>query len=382
MPTWNKELHSLTLEDIERVSNEYLMGWQDLMANGHGFRVQGLNRMREKYDLPALTKEMSFAHRLNYIRAKFSYDEIYNQISEYLQTARVGDTRWTGIELFDCRFGREYAKFFKELLGAKAYREVSEKARVSKLYETQQSLYGGVGLAGELTKQKAMATNVIRYGGTNVMSGAEVRRKLAETNRAKYGGISPFSSHEVREKALRIKDPVLWAAISEYKKTGVVTDFLCESRFEFQAFKLLMARFGVDDVVCQYGIHPSDKRYPFNCDFYIKSRDLFIELNIHSSHGSHWFDANNQNDVLRLKHLEEHSVPSRYQMYKKVWAGTDVLKREAAQKANLNYLVFWGKGNGYDGSDNKDGVCDFETWFYDYDCDYDSFVSDYPANTY
>lgn len=381
MATYNRALHSLSLNDIKRVSEEYLMGWQDLMGNGYPFRVKGLNSVRAEHGLEPLTREMSFAYRLDYIRANFSYDEIYRQISEYLQTARVDKARWTRILLFNCRFGREYAKFFKELLGAKAYREVSEFTRVKKLCETQVEAYGGVGLGGAQTKQKAQATNLVRHHGTNVMDDVNVRTKLAETNLKKYGGISPFASKLVREKALQVRNPELWNAIAEYKRTGQAQDVLCESRFEFQIFKLLAARFGKDDVMCQYGIHPSDKRYPFNCDFYIKSLDLFIELNLHYAHGGHWFDANNPDDVLRLKHLKEYGTALAYKNANKIWAGSDIIKRETAKKSGIRYLVFWGNNACQGTARHKDGVCDFEIWFYDYDCDYDSFILDFPSNS-
>ena len=45
----------------------------------------------------------------------------------------------------------------------------------------------------------------------------------------------------------------------------------------------------------------SDNRYPFLCDFYIEKLDLFIEYNGHWTHGSHPFDINNKNDILKLK---------------------------------------------------------------------------------
>ncbi len=41
-------------------------------------------------------------------------------------------------------------------------------------------------------------------------------------------------------------------------------------------YKELCEIYGEADVVHGYSIDP---RYPFNCDFYIKSQDLFIELN-------------------------------------------------------------------------------------------------------
>lgn len=375
MATWNKELHSLTRADVERISLEYLMGWQDLIGNGYSFRIKGFNHMREKFGMEPLTREMSFQHRLDYIKSHYTDDEIYKQIAEYMRTARVGDTRWTGIELFGCRFGREYAKLFKELLGNQVYRQLAEECRNQKSIETQIVLYGGIGLGGEATKQKAMATNLVRHGGKNVMDDAMVRAKLGETNRKLYGGISPFSSAKVRYDAQKKSRAELIEAMKLYKATGQTDDFVCESHAEFIAFKYLVDRFGADDVFCQYGVHPYDVRYPYNCDLYVKSLDLFIELNFYFVHGRHWFDETNHDDVLRLKHLQE-SEKRKNQKAAKVWAVEDVAKRKKAAESGIRYLVFWYKNQ------NHRGLEEFETWFFDYDCDYEAFIRDHPKNTY
>lgn len=376
MPTWNKELHALTKEQVNEISLKFLMGWTDLIGAGYSFRLQGFNHMREKYGMEPLTREMSFRYRIQYVRSHYSTDEIRSQIIEYLKQARVGDTRWTGIELFGCRFGREYAKAFKELLGPHDYRELSEVLRNMKSIETQNVLYGGIGLAGQATKEKAFATNQERYGGNNVMCSKTVRNKVAATNMEKYGGISPFCSKEVRYKALSKISPELVKQMKIYKTAGKCDDIHCESTWEFQAFKKLIARYGSANVICQYGIHPSDPRYPHNCDFYIRSEDLFIELNLHYVHGLHWFDPDDQKDVQRRQKLEEKPNVLRNRNILKVWCGSDIVKRKDAKKSGIKYLVFWGgcKKGVYD-------LYDFYRWFYEYDCDYNAFVKDYPCCT-
>lgn len=377
MPTWNKELHALTKEDVERISLEYLMGWQDLMANGYNFRIKGFNHMREKYGLEPLTREMSFDYRIAYIKQNYTNDEISETITEYLRTARVGNTRWTGIELFNCRFGREYARAFKMLLGSHAYRQISEELRNAKSIQTQIVLYGGMGLGSDATKQKAMATNLLKYGSTNVMDDMAVRTKLAVTNDSIYGGPSPFCDKQVRQKSLQKKSPNLVAAMREYKQFGCVSDITCESMAEFIIFRYLVDKFGPSDVYSQYGIHPYDARYPYNCDFYIKSLDLFIELNLFYVHGGHWFDDTNPDDILKLKHWVD-SGRAKNQKAAEIWSVVDVEKRQRATDSKLRYLVFW--DDAYDG--NVPCLRDFKLWFFDYACDYDSFVHDYPRNTY
>lgn len=64
-------------------------------------------------------------------------------------------------------------------------------------------------------------------------------------------------------------------------------------------YTLLCNIFNVDDIIRQY----SDNRYPFCCDFYLKSLDLFIELNFHWTHGGHPFDENSQADQEKLAYI-------------------------------------------------------------------------------
>ena len=50
------------------------------------------------------------------------------------------------------------------------------------------------------------------------------------------------------------------------------------SKFEVNFRNNLIEIFDVTDIFSNY---KDELRYPFNCDFYIKSLDIFIELNIH-----------------------------------------------------------------------------------------------------
>ena len=104
---------------------------------------------------------------------------------------------------------------------------------------------------------------------------------------------------------------------------------------------LLIDIFGKDDVFCQYD---ADTRYPFACDFYIKSSDLFIELNAHWSHGGHWFNKNDDNDLQKLTVWTKRAQQKGSRYYHAaiyVWTERDLMKKAIAEKNNLNYLVFW-----------------------------------------
>lgn len=327
MPTINKELEALSLNDIHRVSERFLMGWHDPKYDGYSFRIKGLNHYRAIHGLQPLTKEWSQTYRIQYIKSHYSDDEIEAAIRSFCETHSMADERWSGIELLDCRFGREYAKLFKELLGSARWRRISESTRVQKLTDTQTERYGGIGVAGKAAYDKMLETKINR-------------------NRA----------------------------LKHFESIG-----------EEMVYDMLIEKFGTGDVIYQYGVHPYDARYPYSCDFYIKSCDLFIELNTHYSHSDHWFDENNKADVLKVSQWESGS-----KCYKKLihqWTETDVKKRAFAKANHLKYLVFW------DGKHrrNKDKryafnyvpvLSDFRKWYFDYGCNTDAFLRDNPHNTY
>lgn len=379
--TINQKLEALSLEEIKLVSEKYLMGWHDL-EKPYGFRVKGLNRKRAEYGLPALTKEDSLSYRIDYIKNHYSDEQIESEIYAYVKNTRMDAARWVGIEILDCRFGREYAKAFKLLLGNQKYRKLAEYCRVRKLTETQQNLYGGVGLAGKNTYDKAVQTNLQKYGVSNVMQNDDVKSVLAERNTLRYGGSSPFCSQEVHAKAMKNKIQNIHNALDAYKKGGIINDSIFkQSNYEMIVFYELINHFGKNDVFYEYGLHPYDARYPFSCDFYIKSLDLFIEINAHYSHGGHWFDASLHDDVLRQQHLLS-SGKKRSLAAVKTWCEKDVKKRQKAKESGIRYLVFWDASVHMENKERVPNLKDFYQWMIDYQCDYESFVKDNPSNTY
>lgn len=373
MVTVNKKLEALTLDDINRISHEYMMGWHDLMKP-YGFMIKGLNKKRSEYDMPKLTKAISLEYRLNYVRKHFSDTDVEITISDYIRNARMDGQRWQGVDLFDCRFnGKEYVPAFKALLGATRYKEISEAARVAKMEESQIDLYGGVGLAGKSTREHAQQTNLRRHGGRNVMDDQDVRDRLAVTNTEKYGGLSPFSSVDVKAKVFRIRHSDVADELDRMKAAGKVRqDVVVDSVQELRMLKLLCHQFSVDDVYTQYGPTQADDRYPFHCDFYIKSIDLFIELNAYYSHGKHWFDPKSSDDQALADKWR--STGSRLNLEAAdVWTMRDPKKRQAAKANRLRYLVFW---------DNDNALSDVVEWLTRYHGDFESFVNDHPENTY
>lgn len=107
---------------------------------------------------------------------------------------------------------------------------------------------------------------------------------------------------------------------------------------EIQFYNFLCEQYGTEDVERQY----KDKRYPYACDFYVKSEDLFIELNLHWTHGTHVFNENSQEDLTKLAKWQEKAKTSKfYQTAINVWTLRDPMKLKTAKDNNLNYQVYY-----------------------------------------
>lgn len=118
------------------------------------------------------------------------------------------------------------------------------------------------------------------------------------------------------------------------KKNNSFNSSAGEDRF----YKRLLTIFNEEDIIRQFN---TDTRYPFNCDFYVKSKDLFIELNYNWTHGSKLFESTEQ-DLQKLAKWQEKALTSNY--YKnaiETWTKRDVEKFMAAEENNLKYLVYY-----------------------------------------
>lgn len=111
------------------------------------------------------------------------------------------------------------------------------------------------------------------------------------------------------------------------------------SKPENELNEFLINLFGADDIMRNY---QDKQRYPFHCDFYIRSLDLFIELNLFWTHGKHPFNPKSEEDLSRLKYLNEKAKTSTF--YKAgidVWTLRDPLKLQIAKNNNLDYIMIY-----------------------------------------
>ena len=197
----------------------------------------------------------------------------------------------------------------------------------------------------EYVKEKTKNTCLQKYGTTSPLGNREIweqtrkhtiekygaaynKEKLNETLMNKYG-VKWFT----QSKKLIDKAQSLEAKEKQYKTKKKNHSFNI-SYVEEKSYVLLKEKYS--DIVRQY---KSDV-YPYCCDFYIPSLDLYIECNYHWTHGGHQYNENNKNDIAIVNKWKEKNTKF-YNNAIKTWTILDVDKQNTAKNNNLNYLIFY-----------------------------------------
>lgn len=165
-------------------------------------------------------------------------------------------------------------------------------------------------------------------------------RKRAQKFR-KTWYLRPIEEREEINKSRKTKPENLKLAIEKSKITKMANKSGKQSKSEDSFYKMLLIIFEKDDIIRQY--YDKD-RYPFNCDFYIKSKDLFIEYQGHPSHGYCPFNRNNKDHINYL---------SKQTLDMTTWTHRDVLKLDYAKKSNINLLLVYPRHDNYLLKNNK-----------------------------
>ena len=209
----------------------------------------------------------------------------------------------------------------------------------------------------ETTKQRLKETSIRNYGVDNPAKSDKIKQKYQHHMEQKYGiGIkNAFQANEVKNK---IKQKMLNDyGVDNIAKTQQCKDKhkLCEketvakinatkrknhtfnaSKQEENAYQMLVEHFGVDNVIRQY----SSEKYPFNCDFYVKTYDLYIEYNGSWTHGKHPFDPTNKDDIEIVEKWKAKNTKY-YDIAINTWTIRDVNKRNIVKQNNINIKEFW-----------------------------------------
>lgn len=233
---------------------------------------------------------------------------------------------------------------------------MKNKNVVDKGKETCRNKYGVV--RASLLKEyqdKVKETNMKRYGVEVPLQNKEINKKWHETCYMNFGTYSPLANKEIYDKTEE----------TTYKKYGVYCIFntkenrkklLSEktkqkryetlrrnhtfntSKIEETIYEKLIDIYGKNDILREY----KDKdRYPYRCDFYIKSLDLFIEVQGYYTHGKEPYNPNSIKHQILVQKYKERYGPNCQAIT--IWTIKDVEKRNKAKENNLKYLEIFHK---------------------------------------
>lgn len=212
---------------------------------------------------------------------------------------------------------------------------------LAKIRKTKLERYGD---ENYINREKINQTCLEKYGSKSPLVNEEVKEKTRKTNLERYGKESYHNNQKAKEtckKKYDVENPFVIPEIRARINYEIVINTKRKnktfntSKIEEQVYQWLIEKFSTENVIRQY----KEKRYPFCCDFYIKTFDLFIEINGNWTHGPHPFNDNNKEDLTLLEEWKSKSISSKYyQNAINVWIKRDIKKRMTAQENNLNYL--------------------------------------------
>ena len=206
-------------------------------------------------------------------------------------------------------------------------------------------------------KNKVKSSNLEKYGSEWYIQSSDFKNKAKDTLIEKYGYDNYTKSDESKERykdkeyveqiKMKMKTTNLkkygveyYTQTKEYSKKSYNThknnNSFNISNPEDTIYELLFNRF--PDVIRQY----RTSLYPYNCDFYIPSLDIYIEYQGNWTHGDSPFNSSNIEHQNKLKDWKDKSKYSSYYnnaIY--VWTDLDVRKRKIAKQNNIKLLEFW-----------------------------------------
>lgn len=210
-------------------------------------------------------------------------------------------------------------------------------------------------------KEKKMQTCLKNWGVCAPSKNPELYAKQRETMKSKYGVYNPSQLGWVKRKkentCLKNYGVEYYTQTEEYQqRVNAVKKKNCKKHMstgEKAIYNLLSSRYST--VIYQY----RSLLYPFNCDFYVPEKDLYIEFQGYWTHGGAPFDGENIKHTEKLKKWDKKSketnfkgeIKYSYITAKEIWTQKDPYKREVAKLNNLNWLEFF-------------DLKSFQKWFY------------------
>lgn len=182
-------------------------------------------------------------------------------------------------------------------------------------------------------KQKSKETWLNNYGVKHPMKCQKIKDKLKDTMNKHWG--DHFTKTKYFKDLYKNPDFINKMKEKEYK-TKKMNNSLNSSNPENEIYEILLTKF--KDIIHPY----RSKEYPFNCDFYIPSRNLYIEAHLGWTHNFKPFDKNNVEHIKELELLQEKAKNSDFYKNKiYTWTDLDVRKVNIAKSNKLNWIVFY-----------------------------------------
>lgn len=171
-----------------------------------------------------------------------------------------------------------------------------------------------------------------RYGAQNSEGHKKYLERRRKTCLERYGVPEVMMNPEIAKKCN--SDP---QTIKKRFESRIRNGTTNTSKPEEDFYAWLCNEFSTSNIEREY---VDEERYPWHCDFYLKDKDVFIELNLFFTHGDHLFNPENFEDTQKLRLWESKARTSTF--YKNaidVWTRLDPKKLESAKANNLRYLV-------------------------------------------
>lgn len=175
-----------------------------------------------------------------------------------------------------------------------------------------------------------MHDEIIKQKVISKLNYEQLHQKAQQTYLARTGYLNPANNPECIKKGLTTKT-----------KNGCFTSDH-SSNLERRLEKILIRKFEEHNVVHHYRDprYARNSGYQFECDFYIKSLDLFIELNAAYYHHLCPFNEKLKEHIELSNKLKQSS--KKWEVAKfNTWVCRDVEKQKIAQQNNLNYLQLY-----------------------------------------
>ena len=185
-------------------------------------------------------------------------------------------------------------------------------------------------LKSDIIKEKVKQTCIEKYGVEYVSQVPAIKEKKLKTMNKKYGGNAPICDENIKKKIMSKLDQKLEKEYNTKKKNKSFT----QSKPEDKLFDYIKYIF--PDVIRSYR---NKEKYPFNCDFYIPTYDLYIEYQGLWTHGTKPYEGTPED--LKIVNTWKSKNKQYYNNAIYVWTDLDVRKRNIAHQNKLNFKELW-----------------------------------------